>query len=251
MSFPSRIDPCASPPPRRPLRRRSTCKGSYLQPGGEREWKVERENISALSAIFFHKWLRATAANHGWKRSPFTITGQRTVAPVGRGSSLSAAPQMPPGRKPSIRRACSAPSNLQSTIHTGRVGGEGRRGAVSRRENDRQIETDADTIPSSRRIRPRRSTSAQECVRSPCFLFAKCLLLWCCLWHTADTGQQQQQQQCGDRQRQRGGGGEGGEHWRYNVSAVTVWARHSRAEQSWAELSWAEGCSLHKHYTVA
>lgn len=28
---------------------------SYLQPGGEREWKVERENISALSAIFFHK----------------------------------------------------------------------------------------------------------------------------------------------------------------------------------------------------
>lgn len=43
------------PPPRRPPRRRSTCKGSYLQPGGEREWKVERENISALSAIFFHK----------------------------------------------------------------------------------------------------------------------------------------------------------------------------------------------------
>lgn len=42
-------------PPRRPPRRRSTCKGSYLQPGGEREWKVERENISALSAIFFHK----------------------------------------------------------------------------------------------------------------------------------------------------------------------------------------------------
>lgn len=25
---------------------------SYLHPGGEREWKVERENISALSAIF-------------------------------------------------------------------------------------------------------------------------------------------------------------------------------------------------------
>lgn len=37
-------------PPRCSLRRRS-----YLQPGGEREWKVERENISALSAIFFHK----------------------------------------------------------------------------------------------------------------------------------------------------------------------------------------------------
>lgn len=28
---------------------------SYLHPGGEREWKVDRENISALSAIFFYK----------------------------------------------------------------------------------------------------------------------------------------------------------------------------------------------------
>ena len=32
---------------------------SYLQPGGEREWKVERENISALSAIFFLKRLES------------------------------------------------------------------------------------------------------------------------------------------------------------------------------------------------
>lgn len=38
---------------------------SYLHPGGDREWKVERENISALSAIFFYKWLRVTAENHG------------------------------------------------------------------------------------------------------------------------------------------------------------------------------------------
>lgn len=51
------------------------------------------------------------------ERSPFTIT----VAPVGSfpptlsafSPSLSAAPQMPPGREPSIRRASSAPSNLQ------------------------------------------------------------------------------------------------------------------------------------------
>lgn len=65
--------------------------GSYLQPGGEREWKVDRENISALSAIFFLKWLRATAENHagsavhsqsqGWGRTRLF---------------LSATPQMPP-----------------------------------------------------------------------------------------------------------------------------------------------------------
>lgn len=30
---------------------------AYLQPGGEREWKVDSENISARSAIFFQKGL--------------------------------------------------------------------------------------------------------------------------------------------------------------------------------------------------
>ncbi len=35
-----------------PARTREKYCVSYLHPGGEREWKVERENISALSAIF-------------------------------------------------------------------------------------------------------------------------------------------------------------------------------------------------------
>ncbi|CAB1441010.1 unnamed protein product [Pleuronectes platessa] len=44
---------------------RSPRVSSYLHPGGDREWKVERENISALSAIFFHRRVaRANAENH-------------------------------------------------------------------------------------------------------------------------------------------------------------------------------------------
>lgn len=53
--------------------------------------------------------------------------------------SLPAAPQMP-GRKPSIRRACSATSNLQSTIHTSRWEGVSKKemlfgDSAQRREN--------------------------------------------------------------------------------------------------------------------
>lgn len=68
---------------------------SYLHPGGEREWNVDRENISALSAIFFHKWLRATAENHGGNAVHSQL--QHTVrAQSWTEVSLSAAPQMPP-----------------------------------------------------------------------------------------------------------------------------------------------------------
>ncbi|KAM7396590.1 hypothetical protein PAMP_019623 [Pampus punctatissimus] len=54
-----------------------------------------------------------------------SIQNHRTEDGRNRGQRffLATAPQMPPGRKPSIRRACSAPSNLQSTIQTSRVGG--------------------------------------------------------------------------------------------------------------------------------
>ncbi|KAL7878566.1 hypothetical protein AOLI_G00095400 [Acnodon oligacanthus] len=51
------------------------CWPSYLQPGGEREWKVERENISALSAIFFHRGLSKQRLQGRSERSPFTDGG--------------------------------------------------------------------------------------------------------------------------------------------------------------------------------
>lgn len=68
---------------------------AYLQVGGEREWKVERENISALSAIFSRQWLTANAENHCGKRlSPFTAAAKQaddygTDATVVDNSSLS------------------------------------------------------------------------------------------------------------------------------------------------------------------
>lgn len=82
------------------------------------------------------------------ERSPFTIT----VAPVDRMfffflflsrffPSLSAAPEMPPGRKPSIRRTCLAPSNLQPQLSTrAGLGGElvrwaGRRQRITVRDS--------------------------------------------------------------------------------------------------------------------
>lgn len=68
---------------------------SYLQPGGEREWKVDRENISALSAIFFHKWLRETAENQ-WGSAVHSQSHGRGRTQPWAEVSLSAAPQMPP-----------------------------------------------------------------------------------------------------------------------------------------------------------
>lgn len=82
------------------------------------------------------------------ERSPFTIT----VAPVDRlfffflfpslfSPSLSAAPEMPPGRKPSIRRAYLAPPNLQPQPSTrAGLGGElvrwaGRRQRITVRDS--------------------------------------------------------------------------------------------------------------------
>lgn len=51
----------APPQPQRQSAPKTALRGdaprAYLQPGGESEWKVESENISARSAIFFQKGL--------------------------------------------------------------------------------------------------------------------------------------------------------------------------------------------------
>lgn len=193
--------PLSSPPNCLPI-----TLSSYLQPGGEREWKVDRENISALSAIFFHKWLRATAENHGWSavHSQSQGRGQSYPRTEALSLSVSAALQMPPGRKPSIRRACSAPSNLQSTIHTSRAGRKGRVvGYQASKWSSKTVrnteEVKKKTPPVARSV-PAEQKTRTVCDRSPRFFLPECLLTpWCCcLWHTTDTGQQ-----CGDRQRQR------------------------------------------------
>lgn len=111
----------------------------------------------------------------------------------------------------------------------GRRGGE--EGAESRRENDRQrgrFRYNPVVPPDTSAPEHKRASVRPQSV----FFFAKCLLLWCCLWHTADTGQQQQQ--CGDRQRQRGGGRGGwGGGSTDGITSVPLSYEKGRAEQSW------------------
>lgn len=86
--------------------------------------------------------------------------------------SLSAAPQMPPGRKPSIRQACSAPSNLQSTIHTSRV--EGAIEAVNYHQRQHTTPLRCRHSPAGPRYVHQKDKRA-ICDRRPCFFLAKCL----------------------------------------------------------------------------
>lgn len=159
------------------------------------------------------------------ERSPFTTTGQRTVAPVDRAFSLSAAPQMPPGRKPSIRRACSAPSNLQSTIHTSRVG-VGGEDIKAVNYHQRQCTTQTKTQSCWPLIRPLEAYKRAICDRCPRFSSPN---VCCCCDAARDT----QRIQASSAETGRDWGGGGVKQRRHNVSAFTVWA-------GWPELMQAE-----------
>lgn len=138
---------------------------SYLHPGGEREWKVDRENISALSAIFFHKWLRAIAENHGGSavHSQLQCTGRDS----GQRFLYLRPHRCPPGRKPSIRQACSAPWNLQSTIHTGRIRRGVKANKTKKKELQRQRAITRKSLCSP--VRSLRNMKRAICIRSRCF----------------------------------------------------------------------------------
>lgn len=103
------------------------------------------------------------------ERSPFTITGHRTDLAVDRGFSLSLRPhRWPPGRKPSIRRACSTPSNLQSTIHTSRVGRGVEAGTIFRnsaQHGGNQITILCSTATSAPTVSAQYATAARVLVR--------------------------------------------------------------------------------------
>jgi len=111
---------------------RSLHVSSYLQPGGEREWKVDRENISALSAIFFHKWLRATVEKHAGSAVHSQAQGRGQTQPWTE-MSLSAAPQTPPW--PQTFDQTSLLSTIKSAVnhpHKQRRGGCAGRRALRR-----------------------------------------------------------------------------------------------------------------------
>lgn len=195
---------------------RFACISFYLQPGGEREWKVDRENISALSAIFFHKWLRATAENHEGS-AVHSQSQDRGRAQPWTEVSLSTAPQMPPGRKPSIRRACSAPSNLQSTIHTSRAE-ESVSAEVFFRDRGNEKKSCFPPTP----IRPGATWAHGMRPFSPRQMSAAVML----------PVTQRIQASSAEIGRDEGGGGV--EQRPYNVSAVTVWAGRSSPQARYA-----------------
>ncbi len=126
----------------------SVALSSYLQPGGEREWKVERENISALSAIFFHKWLRATAENHGWSAVHSQSQDRGQSRPWTEGLSLRGPTDVP---WPQAFDQTSLLSTIKSAFNHPHE--RGRRGVWINARNDLQ----------KQRTAPRRSKLQSRC----------------------------------------------------------------------------------------
>lgn len=90
-----------------------------LQPGGDLEWKVERENISARSAIF------------SGERPADTAGGARASAP--RALRRSRPPVLSPPRATLVTRPATPRRQHTSTPgHRGGAGGQGDRGRAGR-----------------------------------------------------------------------------------------------------------------------
>lgn len=201
---------------------------SHLQPGGEREWKVDRENISALSAIFFHKWLRATAENHGWNAVHSQTRGggewhPRTEASLSRQPHRCPPwPQAFQSDEPAQHHPLRSPTSTRAEqSRTGGFGGGGEGGVGGSGVSRQWMIADDCKTPygpafPSKHVHTERK-SAQMSGRGPAFFSSPNVCCWCC-----PCGTQRMQADSAGTARDRGGGVGGGGGWVRGSEAESV-----------------------------